>query len=148
MKLSFALLHPERELSGFDLGHVSVIGALGGASSVGTGPNQASMVFVGATELLDALSTFLGEQSKYLRFVFADSSFSLEFARLRDGQFEVVCAQQQIERMSAADLIKDTHLGCSEFLRQYLPLLPSSDPVRQDADEALSRFSRWTTGKQ
>lgn len=148
MKLSFALLHPERELSGFDLGHVSVLGALGGVSSVGKQPSQASMVFIGAAEMLEALSTFLGKPSKYFRFVFADSSFSLEVTRLCDGQFEVVCGQQQIERLSTVDLIRDIHFGCSEFLEQFLPLLPSNDPVRQDANESLARFSIWMTKRR
>lgn len=71
--------------SGFDLGDMAWVGELGEARSAGQSPDQAMMIHVSVTQLLDCLGDLLGGRTKSVSFTGAASSFRLRFTSIKQG---------------------------------------------------------------
>lgn len=113
--------------SGFDLGHMDVRGNAGAASSRGRTPDQAMMIYLSLTLLLDGLRRFLAGRDRVHTTSAVDSSFSLTFRRRRGGSVETV------------------HAGAEAFASTHLPFLPPDDAGRQDLERSLAEFGAFLT---
>ncbi|WP_235787136.1 hypothetical protein [Streptomyces mutabilis] len=74
--------------SGFDLGHIDVLGGEGTVSSRDRGPDGAMVIHLSVTLLLLGLRRFLCGEERSYRSAAVDSSFSLAFTRMGDGSVE------------------------------------------------------------
>ncbi|CCK28211.1 hypothetical protein BN159_3832 [Streptomyces davaonensis JCM 4913] len=85
MRFRFSVAENEQPpFSGFDLGHVDVWGSEGHATSRGGDQDQAMMIYLSLTLLLDGLREFLMDRSRgSYECAAVDSSFSLRFTRGR-----------------------------------------------------------------
>ncbi|MEU9276020.1 hypothetical protein AB0D87_31405 [Streptomyces sp. NPDC048342] len=131
--------------SGFDLGHIDVRGDRGEASSRGHTPDQAMMIYLSLTLLMDGLRRFLTGRDRSFTTSAVDSSFSLTFRRGKDGSIETVYDGTVIDRSSAADLASAVRAGAERFANPRLPLLPGDDPGREDLERSLAEFGNFTT---
>ncbi|MCF3133283.1 hypothetical protein [Streptomyces olivochromogenes] len=126
--------------SGFDLGHMDVRADAGAASSRDRTPDQAMMVYLSLTLLLDGLRRFLEGRDRVHTTSAADSSFSLAFRRRRDGSVETVHEGSVVDRSSVKELAAAVHTGAEEFASSHLPLLSADDAGRQDLETSLAEF--------
>ncbi|MFF3879110.1 hypothetical protein [Streptomyces sp. NPDC001978] len=129
--------------SGFDLGHVDVHGSAGEASSRGRTPDQAMMIYLSLTLLLDGLRRFVSGRERVYSSSAVDSSFSLTFKQGKDGSIETVHDGALIDRSSAKDLATALHAGAERFATTHLYLLPADDAGREDLEKSLAEFGRF-----
>ncbi|MEV7978360.1 hypothetical protein [Streptomyces sp. NPDC086519] len=129
--------------SGFDLGHIDVRGDRGEASSRSHTPDQAMMIYLSLTLLMDGLRRFLTGWGRSFTTSAVDSSFSLTFRRGKDGSIETVYDGMVIDRSSAADLASAVHAGAERFEKPRLPLLPGDDAGREDLEKSLADFGNF-----
>jgi hypothetical protein len=132
------------DMTGFSLGHVSLSGELGMCSSKGHEPPQAMMIFVAICDLLDGVRGLVDSKGKVktFNFVGADSSFSLSFRGLGNGNILVSCpGKGKISEAGREQLCASLFRGVMEFIRSN-PGLPDADPVKSDLQSALEDFSR------
>ncbi|MFE2061497.1 hypothetical protein ACFXDH_03710 [Streptomyces sp. NPDC059467] len=134
--------------SGFDLGHMDVRGDRGEASSRDRTPDQAMMIYLSLTLLLDSLRRFLPGRDRSCTTSVVDSSFSLTFRRGKDGSIETLHDGTVIDRSSAADLAGAVHTGAERFAGPRLPLLPEDDAGREDLEKSLAEFGNFVTQLQ
>ncbi|WP_309500318.1 hypothetical protein [Streptomyces shenzhenensis] len=131
--------------SGFDLGHIHVRGDRGEASSQGHTPDQAMMIYLSLTLLMNGLRRFLTGRDRSFTMSAVDSSFSLTFRRGKDGSIETVYDGTVIDRSSAADLASAVRAGAERFAKPRLPLLPRDDAGREDLEKSLPEFGNFAT---
>ncbi|CAL9525144.1 hypothetical protein [Streptomyces sp. enrichment culture] len=126
--------------SGFDLGHVRVRGSEGEVSSRERAPDQAMMIHLSVTLLLDGVRSFLAGRDRVCESAAVDSSFSLKFARSKGGWVETSHAGVLVDRSTEKDLADALFRGADAFARATLPHLPPDDAGREDLEAALAEF--------
>ncbi|MEU5308143.1 hypothetical protein [Streptomyces sp. NPDC021562] len=131
--------------SGFDLGHIDVRGDRGEASSRNHTPDQAMMIYLSLTLLLDGLRRFLPGRDRFFTTSAVDSSFSLTFRRAKDGSIETVHDGKVIDRSSVPDLASAVHTGAERFATPRLSLLPGDDAGREDLEKSLAEFGIYVS---
>ncbi|MFF4549124.1 hypothetical protein ACFY1J_33640 [Streptomyces sp. NPDC001406] len=131
--------------SGFDLGHMHVRGNAGAASSRNRTPDQAMMIYLSLTLLLDGLRRFLAGRDRVHTTSAVDSSFSLTFRRRKGDSVETVHAGAVVDRSSAKELATAVHTGAEGFASTHFPLLPADDAGRQDLEQSLAEFGAFLT---
>ncbi|MFF4901668.1 hypothetical protein [Streptomyces sp. NPDC001068] len=131
--------------SGFDLGHMDVRGDRGEATSRDRTPDQAMMIYLSLTLLLDGLRRFLPGRDRSFTTSAVDSSFSLTFRRGKDGSVETLHDGAVIDRSSAARLASAVREGAERFAAPRLPLLPEDDAGREDLEKSLAEFGAFVT---
>lgn len=94
------------ERTGFDLGHLEVVGADGTAASDETKPPIAMMLVVSLCDLLDGIGRIAsGEQTKY-ELVGVGSSFALIFKDTGHGRVQVVYKDRALGEASGPELLQ------------------------------------------
>ncbi|MEV5955886.1 hypothetical protein AB0M11_19295 [Streptomyces sp. NPDC051987] len=131
--------------SGFDLGHMDVRGDRGAASSRDRTPDQAMMIYLSLSLLLDGLCRFLSGRARTFTTAAIDSSFSLTFRRRKDGSIETLHDGMVIDRSSAEDLASAVYTAAERFAGPRLPLLPEDDAGREDLEKSLAEFGEFMT---
>jgi hypothetical protein len=147
MKFTFSVAENESPPpSGYDLGHVDVLGSEGRASSRGRTPDQAMMIYLSVTLLLDGVRRFLTGRDRTYESAAVDSSFSLDFAKEKGGwvttSHEGVLVDRSTERELADALLR----GAEAFSRMTLHHLPPDDAGREDLEASLAEFAGWLAG--
>lgn len=135
--------------SGFDLGHVDVRGSEGQTTSRDRSPDQAMMICLSLTLLLDGLRNFLmdGNRTSY-ESAAVDSSFSLKFSRRQDAEGSIETAHEGVlvDRSTTRDLATAVLKAAREFARATLPHLPPDDAGREDLEKSLAEFEDFLAG--
>lgn len=131
--------------SGFDLGHMEVTGALGSYSSRGRTPDQAMMIHVSVSLLLDGLRSLVEAGRGGWSFGGVDSSFSLKFSLTKDGTITTQAPGTPIDRSDVRTVVTAVWTAAKEFADVHLPLLPRDDAGRQDLEMSLAGFARLVT---
>ncbi|TLS46788.1 hypothetical protein FE633_06590 [Streptomyces montanus] len=129
--------------SGFDLGHVDVSGSEGQASSRDHTPDQAMMIYLSVTLLLDGLRRFLSGRARTYASSAVDSSFSLDFRREKRGTISTSHQGSPVDRSSAEDVAAAVFDAAEEFARTHLGELPADDAGRTDLEQSLAEFRRF-----
>ncbi|MBC2908236.1 hypothetical protein [Streptomyces cupreus] len=150
MEFKFAVAEDELPPpSGFDLGHVDVWGSKGRTTSRDRRPDQAMMIYLSLTLLLDGLRYFLvdGNRSSY-ESAAVDSSFSLKFTRGRedDGSIETTHGGVLLDRSTTRELATAVYKAAKEFAQATLPNLPPDDAGREDLEKSLAEFEDFLAG--
>ncbi|MGW7296574.1 MULTISPECIES: hypothetical protein [unclassified Streptomyces] len=127
--------------SGFDLGHMDVRGSEGEASSRDRTPDQAMMIYLSLTLLLDGLRQFLTGRDRTYESAAVDSSFSLHFARRGDGLVETSHAGEVVDRSTEKELAGSVFRAAEQFGRTHLPGLPPDDAGREDLEASPAQFA-------
>ncbi|WP_328873152.1 hypothetical protein OHT76_25305 [Streptomyces sp. NBC_00287] len=150
MEFKFAVAEDEQPPpSGFDLGHVDVRGSEGQATSRDRRPDQAMMICLSLTLLLDGLRHFLrdGSRTSY-ESAAVDSSFSLKFTRGRDndGSIETTHEGVLVDRSTSEELATAVHQAAKQFARATFPDLAPDDAGREDLEKSLAEFEDFLAG--
>ncbi len=127
--------------SGFDLGHMAVTGNLGSYSSRGRTPDQAMMIHVSVSLLLDGLRSLVEAGRGGHAFGAADSSFSLKFSLTKDGTITTRAPGTPVDRSDVRAVVTAVWAAAKEFADVQLPLLPADDAGRQDLEMSLAGFA-------
>lgn len=115
------------------------------ASSRDRTPDQAMIIYLSLTLLLDGVRRFLVGQERVHTTCAVGSSFSLTFRRGKDGSVETVHEGVVIDHSSPEALAAAAHQGAERFARAHLPLLPEDDAGREDLVKSLAEFGAFLT---
>jgi hypothetical protein len=126
--------------SGFDLGHVRVRGSEREVGSRGRTPDQAMMIHLSVTLLLDGVRRFLSVRDRVYVSTVVDSSFVLKFMRVKGGWVETRHEDVLVDRSTEKDLADALFRGADAFARATLRHLPSDDAGREDLEVSLAEF--------
>ncbi|MFJ8085040.1 hypothetical protein ACIQ6Y_31035 [Streptomyces sp. NPDC096205] len=144
MKFTFSVADDELPpASGFDLGHMDVLGSEGEANSRDRTPDQAMMIYLSVTLLLDGVRHFLTGRERTYESAAVVSSFSLKFSRKKGGWLETRHESALVDRSSEKDLAAALYQGADTFARATLRHLPLDDAGRGDLEASLAEFGRW-----
>ncbi|MEU3462438.1 hypothetical protein ABZ721_21190 [Streptomyces sp. NPDC006733] len=127
--------------SGFDLGHMEVEGNLGVYSSRAQVPDQAMMIYVSVSLLLDGLRSLVEAGRGGYTFGGVDSSFSLKFSLTKDGTLTTRAPGTPVDRSDVRTVVAAVWAAAREFAAARLPGLPPDDAGRQDLEMSLAAFA-------
>lgn len=130
--------------SGFDLGHMTVRGSHGSATSRGHRPDQSMMVHLSLVLLLDGLRELLGRGRGSCSFGAVDSSFALHFHLAKDGTLVTRAGGSGgpvVDRSPAAAVAAELAVVAADFAGRTLPSLPPDDAAAQDLAASLADFT-------
>ncbi|MCZ4121139.1 hypothetical protein [Streptomyces sp. H39-S7] len=131
--------------SGFDLGHLEVAGNLGSYSSRGHAPDQAMMIYVSLSLLLDGLRSLVEAGRGGYAFGGVDSSFSLKFSLTKDGTLTTQAPGTPVDRSDVRTVVAAAWAAAEGFAAAHLPGLPPDDAGRQDLEMSLAAFAPLVT---
>jgi hypothetical protein len=127
MKFEFSVIDTAPPPSGFDLGHMTVHGNAGTASSHGRTPDQSMMIHPSLSALLDGLRVLLTERSRDWAFGAVDSSFALHFALKKDGTLVTRSSSRTgavMDTSAPGDVTAALATAATDFAVRHLPKLP------------------------
>lgn len=128
--------------SGFDLGHMTVRGNAGTVSSRGHTPDQAMMIHLSLSALLDGLARLIVERQHSYAFGAVDSSFALHFTTKRDGTLVTRAGGRTGTVIDTSDPREVTGAlaeAAADFARRHLPTLPD-DGGAQDLKASVDQY--------
>lgn len=129
------------KIDGFTLGHMTISGSQGLATSKGIQPNQSMMIFLSIIELLDGIRQFiLAKNVSNYRFVGIDSSFQFSMTKQECGRIRLTGSQGIIDEVETIELSQSIWKGVSAFLYCYEPFIRPDDPVADDLHFAVDSF--------
>lgn len=124
------------ELSGFDLGDITVSGPHGVHSSSGKTPDQSVMIYIALAHLITGVCELVDGTRRAFEFVGTDSSYSLIFAK-KKGAMVVRARTAAIAEAPASDVLRALSEGVQRFLSNPRNQLLPSDSVYEDLQAAL-----------
>lgn len=129
--------------SGFDLGHMTVHGSEGTAGSRGHAPDQAMMIHLSLSALLDGLRLLLTERRRAWAFGAVDSSFALHFTLRKDGTLVTRSGAGTgtvIDTSDPGDVAAALAAAAADFAGRHLPTLAPGDAAAQDLSASVADF--------
>ena len=129
---------------GFDLGDLDIIGEYGTVTSRSKIPSQSMMLILSLVSLLDGFQNLLANRDrKEFRFIGVDSSFSIAFRKLEDGQIGVyqedslidTCTREQLRECIEESILE---LARSNNLERRMNVAEASD-----FRDSLKRFQAF-----
>jgi len=124
------------ELSGFDLGDMTVTGSFGVHSSSGQRPDQSMMIYLGIAHLVSGVCDLAQGRQKSFEFVGTDSSYSLSFKRRRK-EVVVSSGRTLLGEVTMSELLHALSRGVREFLDIPGNQLPPSEAADEDLRASL-----------
>lgn len=141
LRLSIEVAADDEVISGFELGHLTLEGDRGSCTSKGPEPDQASMVFIAITSLLDELRSLVSDPGqKEQEFVAADSSFTLRLYKVGRDRLGVSSGRTLLTEMGTLELCLSVLAGVEAFWSQYRSRLAPDDAARADLEASLAAF--------
>ncbi|MEM7156769.1 MAG: hypothetical protein AAF799_28225 [Myxococcota bacterium] len=129
---------PTEVPSGFALGHFRVDVDGNRVTSEGRSPDQAFMVFVMATSLLDQVAALLTSRQRAATVVCTDSALELELRRVGKGRIEVGLGGRWLGAVEP-EVLAETVFDAVVRLRDDAGL-GLGDAASQDLDTAITEF--------
>jgi hypothetical protein len=135
-------------IHGLDLGHVTLSGPTGTATSKGRTPDQAMMLFPSITDLLDGVARLASaKKSAPFRFVGTDCSFSIVFGREKGDRMSLAAGGEKLGTVPVNELVEALWAGVTDLLRRDGSRFDrtadaSSEAAFGDFDAAVARFAR------
>jgi hypothetical protein len=127
---------------GFELGHITVIGESGEATSASRTPDQSMMLVLSIVELLDGISRLLlASTAREYRFVGVDSSFSIIF-RKQKACIGVSVDGNLIHTATASSLKMDIERSVEEFIDNNDISQIANNAEANDLDSAIRQFRK------
>ena len=137
----FSLNNPSLQLTGFELGHIDMVFENGKVSSRNRSPDQSMMIFITIVDLLDGLKELmLNKKNKEFTLIGADSSFMIQFNRLKNHQIGVYADNKTTCEINEADLAFSIYNACISFCEKYQNQLSNENCVEEDIKSALGDF--------
>ncbi len=127
------------ELSGFDLGDITVIGPHGMHSSRDKAPDQSVMIYLSIAHLLSGICDLSSGRKRVFEFVGADSSYSIIFSRKKDV-VAISGGRKPIGETSTRELLRAVCAGVHTFLSDPKNQLPPADPAYEDLHASLAKL--------
>ena len=132
-----------KDISGFDLGDMTLIGELGNCSSKSHIPNQSMMIFISITELLDGIRRFFLNNLKKYEFIATDSSFTVWFIKNKNNIVTISCKKKVISRLAPKKLAISIWKNVGNFIAKTAVFLPDDDSVVADLYASISDFDEF-----
>ncbi len=150
LSIRFSLDRPlELPLTGFDLGHIEISTGEKTWSSIGKQPDQAMMIFLSITDLLDGLRQFFERETlENFEWWGTDSSFCIQFKKVPGGDIQVAIGQDMVGSIGKADLASVIFSAVSIFIDYPDHQLAEQDPALGDLMMAINSFRVVTAAKQ
>jgi hypothetical protein len=142
--LSFSIENVSDKISGFELGHIDILTEKGSISSRDRKPDQAMMIFVTMIDLLDGLRELFQKKTKWFQLVGADSSFKINFVRLKEEQIGVYVDRVLIKQIDEKELSLIVLDSCRSFYDKYRTRLCINDAIKEDLEVALQEYQMNT----
>ena len=141
IKFVFSIDEIYGDLSGFELGHLDIIANNVTKSSRNRKPDQAMMVFITIADLLNSYCRLIdNKKAKGFKLVGADSSFMVEFKKVKGKSIGVYVDGDLVEKMNESELAKSIYDSCNSFFQKYKLDLPKDDAAKHDVELALTNF--------
>jgi hypothetical protein len=129
------------ELSGFDLGDITVTGPHGAHSSSGKTPDQSVMIFLSMAHLLSGMHDLAEGRRQAFVFVGVDSSYSFTLAR-KKNRLTISDGRRVLGEVSVAEASRALLDGVQTFLADPKSQLLPTDPAYEDLHRALGRLKQ------
>jgi hypothetical protein len=141
LRVTFELISGQRNASGYDLGHVTLEGSHGTATSKGRSPDQAMMLFLSVPDFLLRLREWaINPKRLGCEFEGTDSSFSFEVRRKGLFEGEVVVDGTIMHRAPTDEIVRELWHGVDSFLIRHE--LHEGDMAKEDLRLATQEFRR------
>lgn len=127
------------ELSGFDLGDITITGPQGVHSSKGNTPDQSVMIYLSIAHLLSGICNLSSGRKKVFEFVGTDSSYAITFSRKKDA-VAISGGRKPLGESSTKEVLRAVCAGVHAFLSDPKNQLPSTDPAYEDLNASLARL--------
>ena len=144
----FELVDASERVHGLDLGHITIAAPTGEISSKGRKPDQAMMLFLSISNLLDGVSRVASAaKGATFRFCAVDSSFEIVFARKKGDEIGISCDRKSFGAAPARELVEALWAGVVALCHADSGRLDrhadaSSRAAFGDFDASVSDFSR------
>jgi len=140
-----------KQIHGLSMGHITVKGKFGSATSKNRVPDQAMMLFISIRDLLYAIISLNSRKGGFhIIFEGIDSSFSIKFYK-KKNHIEVIINTIKIDEVMQNELIKAISNSLNKFLSTYSSNFDrgrgdTGDRVFADLYDALEEFKELLEG--
>jgi hypothetical protein len=139
-------LHPLGDnISGFDLGGISIQINDTEFTSANKKPAQSMMIFIALSDLLDGIRCLWEGKEKEFKFVGADSSFTILF-RKDEKNILYLEAGKQIAETDFKEFRDQCYFGIERFYLSYCDKIAPDDDAIFDLKNSLSQYKAGMIG--
>lgn len=138
-KIKFELNNDLEDAHEFDLGHLSISDSYTKICSKNKCPDQSMMIFIAISDLLFSIQK-LSESKNKVKFVGADSSFILNFKKLKNNKIEITDSNDGVIHTSMGELIEVVWKEVNLLYKKHSNSLIGSGAALEDWEDSMSSF--------